>query len=69
MKINNNLSTILRKEMEEKWVALSQDQKEVVDSSRDLVELRTRLGEKRNDYTYMKVLRSDMEFAFANTHD
>lgn len=54
------------KENEEKWVALSQDRRTLIDSAESLVELRNRLGDRKNDFTYMKVLRSDMEFAFAN---
>ena len=65
MRINADLTKILGKEHEEKWVALSKDRKKLVDSSENLVELRGCLGSKRNDYVYMRVLRSDMEYSFA----
>ena len=65
MRINADLTKILGKEHEEKWVALSKDRKKLVDSSENLVELRDRMGSKRNDYVYMRVLRSDMEYSFA----
>jgi len=43
MRINADLTKILGKEHEEKWVALSKDRKKLVDSSENLVELRDRL--------------------------
>ena len=63
--MNANLSKILGKETEEKWVALTRDRKELIDFSEDLSELRGKLGKKRNDYVYMRVLRSDIEYSFA----
>ncbi|MBI5469727.1 hypothetical protein HY968_00185 [Candidatus Kaiserbacteria bacterium] len=64
MKVNADFTKILGKDTEEKWVALSEDRKKLIDSGPTLPELRERLGEKRNDYIYMKVLRSDMEYSF-----
>ncbi len=64
MKVNYNLTKVLKKEHEEKWVALSQDHRKVVDFDPSLVELTKRLGQKENEYVYMKVLRSDMEYCF-----
>ena len=64
MKPNTDLSKVLGKETEEKWVALSEDRKRLIDSAENLPELRERLGEKKNDYIYMRVLRSDMEYSF-----
>lgn len=65
MKINANLTKILSREHEEKWVALSRDRRKVVDFDISLLELRDRLGEKKSNCVYMKVLRSDMEYCFA----
>ena len=67
MKINANLTKILGAEHEEKWVALSKDRRRVVDFDISLSELRGRLGAKRSDCVYMKVLRSDMEYCFAHS--
>ena len=64
MKVNSNLTKVLKKEHEEKWVALSRDHRKVIDFDKNLPHLRERLGEKRNEYMYMKVLRSDMEYCF-----
>lgn len=65
MKVNANLTKVLKKIHEEKWVALSRGQRKVIDFDADLLELRERLGKKRNNYTYMRVLRSDMEYCFS----
>ena len=64
MRVNADLTKVLSKEHEEKWVALSRDQRRVVDSGVSLPKLRERLGEKKNDYVYMKILRSDIEYSF-----
>jgi hypothetical protein len=64
MKVNTDFTKILPKETEEKWVAFSEDRTRVIDSAENLPELRQRLGEKKDDYIYMKVLRSDMEYSF-----
>ena len=65
MKLNADFTKILGAEHEEKWVALSKDHRQVVDFDISLPELRDRLGEKKSNYVYMKVLRSDMEYCFA----
>ena len=62
-KINTNLTTVLKKEHEKKWVALSSDRRKVISSNENLVELRNEIGD-RKDVVYMKVLSSEMEFAF-----
>ncbi len=64
MELNSDLSSVLTSEHEAKWVALSRDRKTVVDFSTNLLELRQRVGESNTDVVYMKVLPSDMEFAF-----
>ena len=64
MRINSDLTKVLGKEHEEKWVALSSDRSKLVDFSKSLLELRDRLGEKKNDYVYMRVLRSDIDYCF-----
>ena len=58
-----NLSKILKKEHEGKWVALSDDYKKVVGYSESLVKLRAAIPEKI-DVVYTKVLRSDVSYAF-----
>ena len=64
MKVNANLATVLGTAHEEKWVALTGDRKKLVDSDKSLLTLRSRLGDKKAEYVYMKVLRSDMEYSF-----
>ena len=63
MTINADLTKVL-KGMAGRWVALSKDRDELIDSSENLSELRERLGEKKNQYVYKKVLRSDIEYSF-----
>ncbi|MBI5004138.1 hypothetical protein HZC00_03520 [Candidatus Kaiserbacteria bacterium] len=67
MKVNADLTKILTKEHEEKWVALTKNHDKLVDCASNLKILRDRLGEHRNDYVYMRVLRSDMEYSFSFT--
>ena len=64
MKVNADLTKILRKEHEEKWVALTKNHERLVDFADTLKVLRDRLGESKNDYVYMRVLRSDLEYSF-----
>ena len=64
MKVNADLTKIIGKEHEEKWVALTKNHDKLVDFADTLKVLRDRLGEHKNDYVYMKVLRSDMEYSF-----
>jgi hypothetical protein len=66
MKLNADLTKVLGKEHEEKWVALTKDHSTLVDFAESLKLLRDRLGEKKNEYTYMKVLRSDVEYSFSH---
>lgn len=67
MKVNADLTKILGKEHEEKWVALTKKQDKLVDFADTLKVLRDRLGERKNDYVYMRVLRSDLEYSFSYT--
>jgi hypothetical protein len=62
MKINFDLSKVLDKSHEKKWVALSPDRSKVLGSSSSLLELKNKIKEK--DAIYMKVLPSDTSFAF-----
>lgn len=62
MKVNTDLSGILKQEHEEKWVALSEDRTSVIDYAETLADLSKRLGE-RDDVVYMKVLAHNAEFA------
>lgn len=55
---------ILKKEMENKWVALSADYKKVFDFSDDLASLTKKIGTEKA--VYMKVLPSDVSFAFSD---
>jgi len=65
MKVNADLTKILGKEHEEKWVAITKDHAKLIDSDAALKVLRDRLGERKNDYVYMRVLRSDLEYSFS----
>lgn len=56
-----NVSRILKKTHENKWIALSRDYKKVVDFSRDLTALNKRIGNK--DVIFMRVLPKDLIFA------
>jgi hypothetical protein len=67
MKANADFTKILGTEHEEKWVALSKNRRKVVDFDISLPELRDRLGAKKSNCVYMKVLRSDMEYCFAHS--
>jgi len=62
MKKNTNLSKILNKTHENKWVALSPNRSKVLGFSSSLIELRNKVDNK--DALYMKVLPSDASFAF-----
>jgi hypothetical protein len=61
---NYDLTKVLKKEHEEKWVALNKEQTKVIDYSSALSELRNRIGEKNREVVYMKVPRSDTIYAF-----
>ncbi|HEY4487748.1 MAG TPA: hypothetical protein VI483_03230 [Candidatus Paceibacterota bacterium] len=65
MKINADLTKILAKKHEEKWVALSKDRTKVLDYDISLVKLSDRVEKKNRDFVYMKVLRSDTEYCFS----
>ena len=62
MKINTNLSKILNKSHEKKWVALSHNRSKVLGYSDNLLELKNKVNDK--NVIYMKVLSSDTSFAF-----
>ncbi|MBU6323262.1 MAG: hypothetical protein KGI41_00220 [Patescibacteria group bacterium] len=61
---NVDFRKILKKEHERKWVALNPEQTRVIDYAEDLAVLRSRLGDRRDEATYMKVLPTDVTFAF-----
>lgn len=65
MRKNANLTKIIGKEHEEKWVALSKDHARLIDFADTLKILRDKLGERKNDFVYMRVLRSDQEYSFS----
>ncbi len=58
-----DLSKLLTKEHEQKWVALTKDHKTVVAYDEDLLALDTRVGE-RDDIVFMKVPPSDGYLSF-----
>ena len=64
MKVNADFTKVLGKEHEEKWVALSKDKHELVDFAETLIALRDRLGDTKDNFVYMRVLRSDMDYSF-----
>ncbi len=57
-----DLTTVLKKEHERKWVALSRDNKRVVDFDTSLLELDKRV--RRDEVTFMKVPPSDVYLSF-----
>ena len=57
-----DLTTVLKKEHDQKWVALSKDNKKVVDFDVNLIELDKRVD--KDKVTYMKVPPSDMYLSF-----
>ncbi len=57
-----DLTTVLKKEHERKWVALSRDNKSVVDFDDDLIALDKRV--RRDEVTFMKVPPSDVYLSF-----
>ena len=59
-----DLRHVLKKEMEDKWVALSADYKKVFGFSDDLALLTKKIGTEK--VVYMKVLPSDVSFAFSD---
>lgn len=64
MKVNRNLTKVLKKKHEEKWVALSPNHRKIIDFDPSLASLCDRLGDKQHRYTLMRVPRSDMEYCF-----
>ena len=65
MKVNADLTKVIGKGLVGKWVALTRDRRKLVDSSDSLPELRAKIGEKRNEYVYMRVLNPDTEYSFS----
>jgi hypothetical protein len=57
-----DLTTVLKKEHEQKWVALSRDNTRVVDFDVDLLALDRRVN--KDEVTYMKVPSSSMFLSF-----
>lgn len=58
----HNLSGILKKKHEGKWVALTKDYKQIISYSDRLTTLERKVGEK--DAVYIKALRTDVSYAF-----
>ncbi|OGG73952.1 hypothetical protein A3A40_03485 [Candidatus Kaiserbacteria bacterium RIFCSPLOWO2_01_FULL_54_20] len=64
MKLNTDLKKkVLGQEYVGKWVALSEDQSSVIDSSEDLAVLSKRIGDNKN-VIYTRVLDSNQVYAF-----
>ena len=59
---NTDLSKILKKSHENKWVAISESGTEVVAANEKLIDLQHEVGDKK--VIYMKVLPADVSFAF-----
>lgn len=64
MKPNVDLTKVLSKQHEEKWVALPKTQDRVLAFAEKLPELKKKLGTGQKDVVYLKVPRSDTEYAF-----
>ena len=62
MKKNNDFTKILNKSHENKWVALSSDRYKVLGVADKLIDLTNKIHDK--DAVYMRVLPSDVTFAF-----
>ncbi|OGI95763.1 hypothetical protein A2917_00400 [Candidatus Nomurabacteria bacterium RIFCSPLOWO2_01_FULL_42_17] len=59
---NSDLTKILNRDHENKWVALSANRDKVLGASSSLVELKNKISNK--DVIYMKVQPRDVSFAF-----
>jgi hypothetical protein len=59
---NTNLTKILNKSHENKWVALSKNQTKVLGYSASLMDLKKNVSSK--EVVYMKILPRDFSFAF-----
>ena len=57
-----DLTKVLTKDHEKKWVALSKDNKKVIDFDVDLIALDKRVN--RSEVTFMKVPPSDVYLSF-----
>lgn len=57
-----DLTSVLTKEHEKKWVALSRDNKKVIDFDENLIALDKRVD--RKEVTFMKVPPSDVYLCF-----
>lgn len=64
MKVNTNLTKVIKKEHEGKWVALNNSQTRVVDYAERLRDLSARVGQNNQNVVFMRALRSDTEYAF-----
>lgn len=62
MDSNNDLQKILTKDHENKWVALSEDYKSVIDFSEDLSDLTKKIGV--DNVVYIKVPIFGVSYAF-----
>ena len=54
MKDEMNLGTVLTKDLEKKWVALTLDHTKVIDSSTDLASLEKRIGNNKKNSSLRK---------------
>ncbi len=64
MKINADLAKILKKKHEAKWVAFNKEQTKIIGFSEKLTDLVAKLDAKGKEAVFMKVLKSDVEYAF-----
>jgi len=62
MKKNTDLTKILNKIHQDKWVALTPNREKVVGYSDSLVDLKEKIGDK--EVTYVKTRPSGVKFAF-----
>lgn len=61
---NADFTKILNKEHEEKWVALTKDHDQVIGYDSRLADLRKSVGEENDEVVYLRVPRSDIDYAF-----
>ncbi len=62
MNRNNDLTKVIKKAHENKWVALTPNREKVIDYSDNLLTLRDKIGDR--EATYIKVRSSGVKFAF-----
>jgi hypothetical protein len=61
---NVDLTELVKKEHDGKWIALSRNYKNIVDFGRDLTELKKRIDDSHTEVVYMKLPKFGKRYAF-----